>query len=1165
MKKIILQFCLLLNVLFFAQESENLEPSFNILLNSNASNEQKALYNNLYLKASDNEMISLYNISSITTKIALENLDNIDLENTANKIQKEKNPAINIYGKIMDVENNISDINKRFTYQDRYYNIVEITSETAQSLQVYFKDYNLPNDATMFVYDAKGMMVLGAFTPNNNPTTKVNDGYAFMTQPVIGNKIFIELSYPVTSNEVPILNLKSIVHGFKGFYSGPYGTAGNCHKNVACLFNGFNDRGRSIKSVGLILANYKSNGNFAFSCSGALMNNTRQDGTPYFLTASHCVGAINTGNYNWKNEFLVLFNYETKLCNDTIVEATNTLSKNSILGADLMIDSSQDWKDFALLKLRTTKEVLARYKVCYAGWDNAPLAYTANAFDRYSVHHPKGDVKKISLVKDIFPADIYFNQYSGGDYLAVSWKDGIVEQGSSGSPLFNSFDRVIGNLSKGRDPQIFNCNNPDKYTDPYLITTYSRFSNNFLLMKQWLDPDFTSAQSIGPFCSSTINISVPPTYNPPINIDYEKSIDINRAYVHPSQTFGKKMYISRDNYNNDPTIKISSDNIISTKSNLFDQASNTFRINGIYKVINCNKLQYIDDSEIVIEMKHPIPNGGVSGSIIGIGNNRVVIKLKSTSGNNYNEEIQTFKIEGKKLVFESWKTLFENITNHSLDVYYENNHLLVFNKSTKTLYSWFLSNGNWTQGGQQSFSDFINVKMIDDKFFVSHYDFSNTPSAVKNKMSVFAFQADSPNYNLINTFNNFYKSNNTLSTHAWGVIDISKNKNNPNIFYISYRHKPQGDPYNRILEINLSNQTYTHFDLGGDLNLEFNMYNWNLFASHVTDDKIIQFRSGSINTGAGPAVRITAFKKNPSTGVWQIDTYQTFFQNLNYAMNDKYLIQHTGRMNGPNTNILNIREIDLLFHPETIWSGTNSSLNTASYNMMRDLTYNTFWAGISFGKDIYSNLVGFHNFFPFNHVHLNNFNEGSMSQDNKAIILSDHTKPITGQKIVKASGKYFIHMKPGFSIAASSGTEFEARPEKNINNSNIPACSFTFDDMINPELGMFSQQLYLRQGNQDSPYYGEIIYKQKEEDKPILNIDYKIYPNPTNGILSVDFNGEKFKTIEVYSTEGKKIQNINVVAKIKVDINLTEYPTGIYFIKLIKLNGMSYSNKIIKK
>ena len=54
------------------------------------------------------------------------------------------------------------------------------------------------------------------------------------------------------------------------------------------------------KAVALI-----TNGGFAV-CTGALVNNTAEDGTPYFLTANHCLGNPNSWVY--------YFNHESSTC-----------------------------------------------------------------------------------------------------------------------------------------------------------------------------------------------------------------------------------------------------------------------------------------------------------------------------------------------------------------------------------------------------------------------------------------------------------------------------------------------------------------------------------------------------------------------------------------------------------------------------------------------------------------------------------------------------------------------------------------------------------------------------------------------------------------------------------------------------------------------------------
>jgi len=83
----------------------------------------------------------------------------------------------------------------------------------------------------------------------------------------------------------------------------------------------------------------------------------------------------------------------------------------------------------------------------------------------------------------------------------------------------------------------------------------------------------------------------------------------------------------------------------------------------------------------------------------------------------------------------------------------------------------------------------------------------------------------------------------------------------------------------------------------------------------------------------------------------------------------------------------------------------------------------------------------------------------------------------------------------------------------------------------------------------------------------IKQAKFDISPNPTNGVLSLNFSDfEKFeniKYISVFDIAGKKIiekKNVNRNEK----LNLSEFENGIYIIK-IKIGKEIFSKKLIKK
>lgn len=80
--------------------------------------------------------------------------------------------------------------------------------------------------------------------------------------------------------------------------------------------------------------------------------------------------------------------------------------------------------------------------------------------------------------------------------------------------------------------------------------------------------------------------------------------------------------------------------------------------------------------------------------------------------------------------------------------------------------------------------------------------------------------------------------------------------------------------------------------------------------------------------------------------------------------------------------------------------------------------------------------------------------------------------------------------------------------------------------------------------------------------------EIKVYPNPTNGLVSIDlesFNVD-INQISIINLQG---QSIATVSDIKnqgiVDISLADYPSGIYFIQVHYMNGLLTKKLIIEK
>lgn len=174
-----------------------------------------------------------------------------------------------------------------------------------------------------------------------------------------------------------------------------------------------------------------------YMCSGALINNSNNDGTPYFLTASHCVSETSVAA-----TVVAYFNYETLACG----LARRTLQ--TLSGS--LLETTDASSDFTLLRFNNTPP--PSYQPFYAGWD-----LSDNPTKSVGIHHPLGKTKMISI--DNNPPVSYgsllmwenINVSPTNSHWKVVFDKGETAGGSSGSPLFNQQKRIIGQLHGGVD------------------------------------------------------------------------------------------------------------------------------------------------------------------------------------------------------------------------------------------------------------------------------------------------------------------------------------------------------------------------------------------------------------------------------------------------------------------------------------------------------------------------------------------------------------------------------------------------------------------------------------------------------------------------------------------------------------------------------------------
>ena len=333
----------------------------------------------------------------------------------------------------------------------------------ATSVSLILNTFEIPKGGKLFIWNKERTHFLGSFTHQN-----MQENGSFAIGLIQGDEIVLEYSVPVDLENWGNIEIGTIVHGYRNILAshfddssdrGPFGSSGACNINVNCPEG--NDWQIEKRSVALIV----QGGNAV--CSGALVNNTAQDGTPYFLTANHCLGGSVA---NW----VFYFNHESTNCSGSTGPTNNSIS-GSILRA------SNAYSDFALLELNSTPP--SNWNVQYSGWDHSDSE--AAVASTVGIHHPSGDVKKICFDDDA----AYHSAEAGAQVWFIDqWELGVTEGGSSGSPLFNQDHRIIGQLYGGASACSGSVNNGQFDYYGRFGQSWDHGTTNSTRLSNWLDP-----------------------------------------------------------------------------------------------------------------------------------------------------------------------------------------------------------------------------------------------------------------------------------------------------------------------------------------------------------------------------------------------------------------------------------------------------------------------------------------------------------------------------------------------------------------------------------------------------------------------------------------------------------------------------------------------------
>jgi hypothetical protein len=392
-------------------------------------------------------------------------------------IEAESQFKMRRFGVLLPVGQSLFDVAHTTTTKDGTIYLARFTAEDALALSLYSNNFYLPEGGELYLYTADKSQIIGAFTAQNNYELRT-----FATELLLDDNIVIEYFQPSWQSDKATIEITEICYAYRDVED-LNKAAGSCNVNVNCS-EGDNWR-KQQRSVCRIAVKFSSGTGW---CSGTLINNTAQDKSPYIISAAHCIEGI-TSSTNLFSQFVFYFNYETSGCSGSSSSNNKTLTGATLKAWDNTFadtnPNNDTGSDFCLMLLNNA--VPANFNAYWCGWSRSTTASPSGV----SIHHPDGDVKKISTYTSALQSS---SQYTGQQtHWKVQWVQtsngfGITEPGSSGSAIFNNKQQLVGTLSGGTSS--CNASISDK-VDWYGKFSYHWESNGTTdnrKLKPWLDP-----------------------------------------------------------------------------------------------------------------------------------------------------------------------------------------------------------------------------------------------------------------------------------------------------------------------------------------------------------------------------------------------------------------------------------------------------------------------------------------------------------------------------------------------------------------------------------------------------------------------------------------------------------------------------------------------------
>jgi hypothetical protein len=411
----------------------------------------------------------------------------------------------------------------------------QIKVDGAKAMGLYYDKFELPKGVKLYLSNANGYQVLGAYTSNNNSPEKT-----FANEAIQGSVVNIEMDIAPGVNLADInlhidraavynRSIENLIqytvdptklHEIDFLDSIFAGVSSTCMINAICTQGSAYPNQRKASFQTLIPV-----GQGVGACSATMMNSTGNTGATckqYFLLATHCDGANSTASSHF-SQWLLRYNFQQANCAaSTAVPTSNTLTgANFVARANYNEAAPIDQLKGDFLLLETRQAVPTAWDVVLSGWNHDPaLATTVSAPKKFiGFHHPAGDVKKTSSTNQINGINLD-GSTSNASHWEMLLNSGLVAGGSSGSGLFDGDGYLIGIASiagQAFAPASCTVNAEGDAADAYDYAAYSKFAfdwdysldgpGNNRKLKPWLDPTNSGVLKLNPVKSNCTSLS----------------------------------------------------------------------------------------------------------------------------------------------------------------------------------------------------------------------------------------------------------------------------------------------------------------------------------------------------------------------------------------------------------------------------------------------------------------------------------------------------------------------------------------------------------------------------------------------------------------------------------------------------------------------------------